>query len=284
MKYILTLCLMAMGSYGWAADAAPVENFTAKLFKSKGVVERLAKDTAEWKAIEAPFMLEAGDQVRTGAKGKAEIYIKYGAKVRLGPDTTFVITTVAPEGNAVEVLRGKMHAWIRKFAGRGFSVRTPSAVCAVRGTVLGVEVSEAGQTVWDLFSGSMVVSDNRNRAVEMQPNQRLNVTQAEGAAEVAPLPAEVKAPSEPSKIKEEKVEIKAEEVIMAQKAKEEAAAAAAAPAAEEPKAEATEPVAAEEPKADEVVVPVVQEPVTSIIPTQTVTEACTVSASSPDCK
>jgi len=271
MKYILAFCMMAFGAQGWAADAEPVENFTAKLFTAKGSVEYLKKDTAVWVAVKAPFMLEVGDQVKTGPKSKAEIYIKYGSKIRLGEETTFVIGAVAPEGNVVEVARGKMQAWIRKFVGRGFTVRTPTAVCAVRGTVFGVEVSEAGQTTWDLFSGSVQIADNRNRTIDLQPNQRLEVTQAEGAAVPVALPADVKAPSEPAKIKEEKTEIKAEQVFIEQQA---AAAVATEAPKEEVKAEEAAPV-------EEIVAPVVVEPVTTVIPTQTVIETIEMSPSNP---
>ncbi len=269
MKYLLMVCLMTLSSVSAFAEEQ-VEAFTAKIFTAKGTVECQKKGAAAWVAVEAPYLLEVGDQVRTGAKSKAEIYIKYGSKIRLGADTAFVITTVSPQENSVQVLRGKMNAWIRKFAGRGFSVRTPAAVCAVRGTVFGVEVSEAGQTTWDLFSGSVQIADNRNRTVDLVPNQRLEVSQAEGAA-AAPvaIPPTVEVPSEPSKIAEEKVEIKAEQVIIEAKAKEEAAAG--------------KPVVKEEAAVEEAA-PAIVEPATTVIATQEIVQsACEVSASSPDC-
>ena len=263
MKYLLMVCLMTMSGAGFAAEQ--VEAFTAKLFTAKGTVEYLKNGTATWVAVKAPFMLEVGDQVKTGPKSKAEIYIKYGSKVRLGAETTFVISKVSPQENGVEVIRGKMQAWIRKFAGRGFSVRTPSAVCAVRGTGFGVDVSETGQTTWDLFSGSIQIADNRNRTVDMVPNQRLEVSQAEGAAVPVVLPPTVEVPSEPKTIAEEKVEIKAEQVIIE----------AAKPA--EQKIEEAAPV-------EEPVVALVEEPVTTVITTQEIVQAvCDVSSSSPDC-
>ena len=55
MKYILTFCMLAFGTQGWAADAEPVENFTAKIFVTKGSVEYLKKDTAVWVPVAAPF-------------------------------------------------------------------------------------------------------------------------------------------------------------------------------------------------------------------------------------
>ena len=157
----------------------------------------------------------------------------------------------------MEVARGKMQAWIRKFAGRSFSVRTPAAVCAVRGTVLAVEVSEAGEATWDLFTGLLQVSDNRNRTVDMVPHQRLHVTQSGGAAVPIALPSDVKRPSEPSRTKEEKAEIKAE--LNLNKAKPEENHGAAGKE-EEKKDEASAPV--EE--------TVVAEPTPGVIPTQEV--------------
>ena len=267
MKYLLMVCLMAV-SAGTGYAEEQVEAFTAKVFTAKGTVECLKKGAIYWAPVKAPYMLEVGDQVRTGPKSKAEIYIKYGSKIRLGAETTFVVSAVAKEGNAVEVIRGKMTAWIRKFTGRSFSVRTPAAVCAVRGTVFGVEVSETGQATWDLFSGAIQVADNRNRTVDLVPNQRLEVSQAEGAGAPVALPPTVEVPSEPGKIKEEKVEIKAEQIIIEAQAKE---AAAAQPV----------PVEAVEAVEEAIVVPVVEEPVATVIPTQEVIEAAEVSGSTP---
>ena len=264
MKYLLMVCLMSMSAVsGFAAEQT--EAFTAKLFTAKGTVEYLKSGTTAWVAVKAPYMLEVGDQIKTGPKSKAEIYIKYGAKVRLGAETTFVISKVSPEENSVQVLRGKMQAWIRKFAGRGFSVRTPSAVCAVRGTVFEVEVAESGHTAWNLFSGSLQIADNRSRSVDLAPGQRLEVTQAEGAAAPVLLPPTIETPSEPKTIAEEKVEIKAEQVIIE----------AAKPA--EQKTEEAAPV-------EEPVVALVEEPATTVITTQEIVQAvCDVSSSSPDC-
>lgn len=287
MRYILMACLMLAGSSGWAQEA-----FTAKLFKSKRQVECLKSGSSDWVKVKAPYMLEEGDRIRTGKRARADIYIKYGSKIRLGANTEFTVSKVAPEGNIVKVVKGKMHAWIRKFIGRKFTVRTPSAVCAVRGTVFGVEVAEAGETTWDLFSGAIQIADNRNHTVDLQPGQRVAVAAKPEAAPPAPepIPAEVKPPSEPATIKEEKVEIKAEEAVI--KAKEEEAVKAEEAAKEEEAVEeepaeeepAEEEAAAEEADAEEAAVEepvVVEEPIVTVIPTEVVEEAEEVSGSNP---
>ncbi len=278
MKYLLTLCMAALAA-GPAAAQELDETFTAKLFTSKGTVEYLKAGSSAWVAVKAPSLLEAGDSIRTGRKARAEIYIRYGSKVRLGSDAHFVLTRVSPRENSVQVLKGKMQAWIRKFAGRGFSVRTPSAVCAVRGTVFEVEVAETGETVWDLFSGAIQISDSGNRTVDLAPSQRLVVTQAAGASAPTAIPATVKPPKEPAKIKEEKVETKAEEIIET-KAKGTAEADKKKEAKEEVKKEKTAIIEPEPVEETAVVEPLV-EPVPSVIPTQEVQESLEVSGSTP---
>lgn len=263
-KIFMTLCLAAVCVMPAAAQEQ-LEGFTAKLFTAKGTVEYQKAGTSAWTPVKAPHMLEIGDQIKTGRKSTAEIYMRYGAKVRLGADTHFIVRNVAPEGNAVEVLRGKVSAWVRKFKGRGFTVRTPSAVCAVRGTTFGVDVDPLGQSTWDLFDGSVEIADNSNNIVPMIPGQRLAVV-PDAAAAPAPvvIPAGVSRPSEPAQTNEEKAEVKAEQAIIQQQA----AAAAAAVVAPQPDPEPIQEI-------------VIQEPVTSVIPTATVQESQEVSASTP---
>ncbi|MGD9641762.1 MAG: FecR domain-containing protein [Elusimicrobiales bacterium] len=279
MTKILVTLLLAAASVMPARAAEQLEGFTAKLFTAKGNVEYLKAGTADWKAVKAPYMLEMGDQLRTGAKSKAEIYIRYGSKVRLGADTQFLLSKVAPEANAVDVLRGKMFAWVRKFKGRGFTVRTPSAVCAVRGTVFSVAVTGDGLSTWQLFNGSVAVyrPQRPDDVLNIGTGQVLQVTGEGAPPTVREATAEEanQAPAEPAKIKEEKAEIKAEQIIIQQQA----AAAAAAVLAPQPD---PEPIQEEgEGEGETEPAPVVQEPETTVIPTETVQESEEVSGSNP---
>lgn len=250
MKYLIALCLAASLS---APARAQEENFTGKIFTAAGIVEVQTGTSNAWTQIKAPVNIEAGDKVRTGPGSTAEIYIKYGAKVRLNSGTTFILDTSSKEGSTMQVMLGKMQAWFRK-TGRKFSVRTPSAVCAIRGTVLDVEVAQSGETVWNLFSGSIQVSNANNTVTrDVLPNQRITVTKTEVTQPEA-LPAEVTAPVEPKKIKEEKAEIKTEEKAAKEAQKSEEAKA-------KTDAEAAAKLAPEVP-------PVVEEPVLPPVPVE----------------
>ena len=219
MKYLFSLCLAAIIT---SPAAAQNETFTGKIFTAEGTVKYLKDGSAKWLPVKVPQLIEIGDKVKTGPGSKAELYIKYGSKIRLGPDAIFVLNNVGPRENSVEILLGRMQAWIRKTADRKFTVRTPSAVCAVRGTVFEVEVAESGQTVWNLFSGVIRISDSHNNSVTLAPNQQLAVTKEKGVEQPAQIPAQVKPPEEPKQIiKEEISEIKVEQVAAAKAAAQE---------------------------------------------------------------
>ena len=271
MKYLLTLCL----AFTLAAPArAQDEAFTGKIFNTDGAVEYQKAGTTGWNLIKPPFSIEVGDKVRTGPGSMAEIYVRYGSKIRLGAGTTFLLNKVSKEDNSMTVLVGKMQAWMRKMAGRKFSVRTPTAVCAIRGTNFEVEVAETGESSWNLFTGSLQIFDAKNRSVELASNQRVVVTKEAGVVRPEPLPVEIKVPDEPKKIKEEKEEIKAE--------KQEAKLLESGQKKEEPKKEAKK----EEPEAEaQVEPPPFEEPLPepAVIPTQIIQESCEVSGSSPAC-
>lgn len=262
MKLVKALLLVTLFS---SAASAQNLNFTAKLFTASGQVEVMRKGATAWTPVTPPFFLDSGDRLKTGKDGKAEIYVRYGAKLRLGTSAVFSLDQVGASETAVQMLRGRLSAWIRK-SNRRFSVRTPASVCAVRGTVFDVEVEESGKATWSLFSGSVLVTDNKNNGVVLVPGQRVAVTKTAGVQTPAPIPAAVKPPEEPVKIKEEIADIAAE-VAAIEKAR------ADAKAREEAKKAVPLPV-----KEDLALPP---PPLPSVIPTQEVQESLEVSGSTP---
>jgi hypothetical protein len=70
---------------------------------------------------------------------------------------------------------GWMKAFVTKAMGRRFQVRTPSAVCSVRGTEFDLSVSNEGRTSVNLFQGQLGVADNRGNEVLLREGQRVDV-------------------------------------------------------------------------------------------------------------
>jgi len=99
-----------------------------------------------------------------------------------------------------------MEAWVKKLAeDKTFTIKTPTAVAAVRGTTFAVEVDGAGQTVWDLFSGMIEISDYKTATVFLGENQRLVVDASGVTTAPQSIPENVLPPEEPGKIPEEKM-------------------------------------------------------------------------------
>ncbi|MFA6435026.1 MAG: FecR domain-containing protein [Elusimicrobiales bacterium] len=83
-------------------------------------------------------LLYAGDEVKTGPAGKASLATKGGAEVRLNENSTF---NIEPGGRIREMIRLSVgQLWTRMLHKMAkLDVRTPSAVCAVRGTEADIE-------------------------------------------------------------------------------------------------------------------------------------------------
>jgi len=279
---VLAALLLAAGQVS-AQRAAGAVVPEGKIFNARGKVECLRAGRKAWEPVTPPFTLVQGDTVRTGPRSTAEIYMRHGAKVRLKANTRFRIEKISPERNSVRVMAGRLEAWIKKNTRRRFEVRTPSAVCAVRGTTFSVAVYRDGRTVWDLFKGAVDVYDQYNRAVSLSDNQRLMVTKDQGAEPVTAIPAGVGAPAEPVKTAEERIEEKAAlaaEAKAAAEAKTRAEAEAKAEAEAAAKAEAeAKALAEEEARAAEEAAGQAAEP--AVNPTQEARESAEVSGSTP---
>lgn len=148
----------------------------ATLSSMQGTVELQPQGTAIWAKIpQPPAQLRDGDQVRTGARSKCGISFPDGSRIELKENASFALGKVDASQSAMEMKLGTMKAWVQKAAAREFKVKTPSAVCAVRGTEFSVDVRQDGTTAVELYKGLLGVTDNRGNELLLQPGQRLEV-------------------------------------------------------------------------------------------------------------
>jgi hypothetical protein len=76
----------------------------------------------------------------------------------------------------MELKLGSLKAWISKSLNRRFQVRTPTAVCSVRGTEFAVDVDGAGDTRVQMFGGLLAVSDKSGNEVLVKDKESIEVT------------------------------------------------------------------------------------------------------------
>jgi hypothetical protein len=103
--------------------------------------------------------------------------------VELNPGSSFTLKEASPEASGMELKLGSLRAWISKSLNRRFQVRTPTAVCSVRGTEFGVDVSDTGDTQVQMFGGLLAVSDKAGNEVLIKDRDSISVT-SEGLGRV----------------------------------------------------------------------------------------------------
>lgn len=157
MRYLLSLFLVTVFA-GFSS--------AAYLFSYRGSVDLKKAGTAQWVRLadEEKMKLNDGDELRTARASTAEIYMDDGTKVKLAPVSAFRMSSEDKEGVSLGLYFGRVRSWVKKFS-RKFEVRTPSAVCAVRGTDFMVSADEGGNTRVEVYEGSVLTGDSQGRTM-----------------------------------------------------------------------------------------------------------------------
>jgi hypothetical protein len=102
----------------------------------------------------------SGDRLRTGSSSRAQLHVaSHATDFLLGSKTSCTLAHDRP-GVLLHLERGRLRAVFDVLTGNEPRlVTTPSAVLAVRGTELGVEVAKNGSTRLVVFAGVVEVSD-----------------------------------------------------------------------------------------------------------------------------
>lgn len=157
-----------------ALVALPQVQAAAKLSSLTGNVYFRPSGTKDWNLIKQSRELASGDQLRTEARSRATVTFDDGSRIEIGPNGNFAVQESSPQRNSVVMSLGSMRAWVTKGLSRQFRVRTPTAVCSVRGTEFGVEVTPAGTSV-QMFEGVLAVADNAGNEVLIKEGQSIKV-------------------------------------------------------------------------------------------------------------
>ncbi|MDE2291375.1 MAG: FecR domain-containing protein, partial [Elusimicrobia bacterium] len=128
-----------------------------------------------WNEVPANYVLSPGDQVKTDSRSSVTLTFDDGSRVELGPDSSYTLEEAKTESSFMSLSFGSLKAWVTHLAARRFSVRTPTAVCAVRGTEFGVNVAQNGNTQVALFQGLLGVQDHKGNEILLHPGQTVGV-------------------------------------------------------------------------------------------------------------
>jgi hypothetical protein len=157
-------------------SAAAAEGYSAPgemkavITKISGGVKVKSKGSKEWHCAKVNDVLMSGDSVDTGNDGRAEIRLDNNNIIVLQQNTDLDLEKLTVKGNNGEyenllgTSHGKLRAQVQKLKGNSkFEVKTPTAVAAVRGTILFLNIQsnhtsayfeEGNGLLRNLFSGA----------------------------------------------------------------------------------------------------------------------------------
>lgn len=147
-----------------AADAAYIKEY-------KGWVDYrpVSRDWVRLVGGASP-QLKTGDEIRTRRASMADISMDDGSRVVLSPNSSFVLAGETQTHASVGLGFGRLRAWVRKFS-KKFDVKTPTAVCAVRGTDFTVAADETGATRVEVYEGIVAASGRSGGEVMVHPGE-----------------------------------------------------------------------------------------------------------------
>lgn len=147
---------------------------------SEGSVEIQKKDQSQWLKAEVGQILNPGDKVRTGTKSKALALSEEGHKILIKQKTVFIISQLGPVDWEFGEEKGKARLSVEKLnPGQSLKVKTPTAICSVRGTEFEVTVLENQATMCDVYHGAVGLTDTFEASPEVSilENQRSVIEQ-----------------------------------------------------------------------------------------------------------
>jgi len=140
MKSFKTIiaALFAAGALLQAAPAVCAEKMAAMVVFVAGDVQVKRAGAQELVALKVNDALYGGDSVKTAVGAKASLVSKTGAEIRVNENTTFDVPGKGEKPNTFSLMAGQV--WSRMLHKMAkLNVRTPSAVCAIRGTEADIE-------------------------------------------------------------------------------------------------------------------------------------------------
>lgn len=117
-----------------------------------------AQGSVEWNKVRYFMPVNDRDKVKTGAKSRCEITFTNKKVMRIGANSIAEVTQDDEGVEEVKMSRGL--AWLSIFLPKGrtkLRVRTPSSVCAIRGTVYRLSCDNV-QTTYRCYEGTINVT------------------------------------------------------------------------------------------------------------------------------
>lgn len=201
--------LIAVGAVAIRSWRGMMVQQEAVLTSQRGLVEVLPSGADAWMPVSEAILVEAGDRIRTGAEGFAQLTFFDGSITALRSEAELSIARMASQRSGGEK-RIVLHQWLGEAYNQvqplidddsRFSVETASAVVSVRGTAFTLIVEPDGGTRLQVHEGTIEVR-TREASVLVSGGEEIQVESplATATATPAPTPEPTVPPVPPSSL------------------------------------------------------------------------------------
>ena len=178
-KLILALMMLSLPALGMAQGTLTVSS-------SMGSVEWKPVTAAKFAPLTTAMqMVHVGDQIKTGPGSQLILTLPDSSYMVVSENSTITIQEFWAPGvrGLVNLMMGKVRFYIQKLGGKPnpYSIQTPTALIAVRGTTFDVAVDESNIVEVECFEGRVTVENlaMHDREVILDPGFRTIVRPSE---------------------------------------------------------------------------------------------------------
>jgi len=150
---------------------------------------------SNWEDVQLYSSIYNGDQIKTNKESRCETKLNDKSVIRIGENTTFTFQKNKLNKNFnAEIKKGRLWANIRRLSRRTkFQVRTPTAVCSIRGTIYRIDtdlttkvmVYQGSVDVGPLWAVRNDTSSTKEQKIYHPPHEVPGPTQVPGPFEVS---------------------------------------------------------------------------------------------------
>jgi hypothetical protein len=139
-----------------------------------GPVDMRSGAASSWRPVEGEENVTAGWEIRTHKDSSAQLQFPDGSRVQINSGSIFAIDKTDTKEMSFSLKLGKIRAAFAGLLSSRVSIHTPTAVCAVRGTVFDVGVDEKNTNV-TMSEGVLEVKDNKGKDAVITSEETLNI-------------------------------------------------------------------------------------------------------------
>ena len=139
-----------------------------------GAVDVRSSGADSWRPVTGRETVTAGQEVRTHRASTAELVFADGSRVQINNFSIFAIDKTGTDETGFSLKLGKIRAAFAGLLSSHVSIRTPSAVCAVRGTVFELGADDKGTEV-TMAEGVLEVTDKQGKQAVVTSEETMRI-------------------------------------------------------------------------------------------------------------